>query len=800
MIGKNISHYKILEKLGEGGMGIVYKAQDTKLNRHVALKFLHPGAISNRTKKTRLLQEAQAAAAVNHPNISTVYEINEFEEQVFIAMEYIEGRNLKEIIHPPLSPLIKGVFKGVLDIATQIAEGLQDIHNKGIVHRDIKSDNIRITDKGRVKIMDLGLVKSLQIKDKLSEKDSTSGTIAYMSPEQLRGEEVDNRSDIWSWGVVLYEMLTGRLPFKTDKRGMAVVYSILDEQPEPLQHVNADIPKKLEDIVSKALAKDPGKRYQSMQEVIKELGKIQKEMVTKEKQTTDYTMLRRLLQKPVKTLVPLFILIAVITGVLIYLLNQAEKKSKKTGSQKEYQDEWTKSIAVLPFVDMSIKKDQEYFCDGIAEELINTLSQIGELRVAARTSAFSFKGTSTDIREIGKKLNVEYIVEGSVRKSGEQLRITAQLIDVSNGYHLWSDKYDRQMEDLFKIQDEISHSIVNAMKIKILVGKSFESGSRHTQNMEAYHLYLRGRHFWNRRTEEGLVKSISLFQEAIDIDPNYALAYSGLADAYSMLPFYSSYSYDELIPKAKKAAIKAMELNGDLAEVNTSLAFVKGSFEWDWDEAEKLYKKAIELNPGYATAHHWYGEQLRLRGRFNEGLAEMKKAYELDPLAMIINRNLGRAFNYNGQYKQAETVLKRAFHLDSTFNALHEELGLAYLCQSMYSEAITEFKKEYAITRGSFHLIGVAYARMGNIEKAQQVLNELNKQNPRACHFHMYFVLGQMDKGFHCLEELYDKHDISLSYSMSELMAFPIWNNLHSDPRFIAIQKKMGLKPVQVRK
>jgi len=560
MMGKIISHYKILKKIGEGGMGEVYLAEDTKLDRKVALKFL-PKRFTNvgangDSPKERFFREARAAAALNHPNIVTIYEINEYEDQTYIAMEYIEGETLKDKITSGTLLLTK-----VVDYAIQICEGLQKAHAAGIVHRDIKPQNIIINRDGQVKILDFGLAK-LKGVSQLTKESSTLGTVNYMSPEQIQGLDVNQRTDIWSLGVVLYEMITGQLPFKGDYEH-AVVYSILNEEPEPLSKLRPDVPSELERIVGNALAKSENERYDNVEALLEDL-----------------KALKRLLKSNL-------------------LLEKASDKASKP------------SIAVLPFRDMSSQKDQEYFCEGIAEELINALVKLDGLRVAARTSAFQFKDSDSDIKKIGLKLQVETVLEGSIRKAGDQIRITAQLINVTDGFHLWSEKYDRKLQDIFAIQDEISLAIVDKLEVKLLGHDRTALVRRHTVDQEAYNLYLKGLYFWNRRLEGGMRKAMAFFQQAIEKDPDYALAHVGIADVYNITGYLGFLSPAEAFPKAKTAAEKALAIDNKLGEAHASLAWATTCYDWNWSSAEKLYLRAIELNPQYGTAHEWYAISMR---------------------------------------------------------------------------------------------------------------------------------------------------------------------------------------------
>jgi len=540
MIGRIISHYKILEKLGEGGVGVVYKGEDTKLKRTVALKFLPAELTRDPDAKKRFVHEAQAAGALDHPNICTIYEIDEAEGHTFISMACIEGQSLKDKIESgPVgangrSPL---PIDEALDIAIQVAEGLQAAHEKGIIHRDIKSANIMVTEKGQAKIMDFGLAK-LAGQVRLTKTGTTVGTVAYMSPEQARGEEVDHRTDIWSYGVVLYEMVTGQLPFKGEY-DQAVVYSILNEEPEPMTGLRTGVPMELERVVNKALVKSLDSRYQNAGDILVDL---------------------RLLRKELELMA-----------------------SKEQPSRENPQP----SIAVLPFYNLSADKEQEYFCEGMTEEIINALTHVEGLRVVARTSAFSFRGKEIDVGEIGRKLSVETLLEGSVRKAANRLRIWVQLVNVVDGYHLWSERYDREMEDVFAVQDEISLAIADKLKVKLLRGEKTKLITHHTDDLEAYNLYLRGRYLWNKRTEGGIKKAIEHFKQAIKKDPSYALAYTGLADSYSTLTSYISILPKEVFPKGRDAALKALEIDDTLAEAHASLALIRRDYEWDWAGARE---------------------------------------------------------------------------------------------------------------------------------------------------------------------------------------------------------------------
>jgi serine/threonine-protein kinase len=742
--GTMISHYEIIERIGAGGMAVVYKARDAKLKRLVALKLLSPTLIRDEEAKERFVREAQAASALDHPNICTVHEIDETEGgQMFISMSYYEGGTLKDVIRDKPLTSAKAV-----EIAVQVAQGLAEAHEKGVIHRDIKPANIMMPAKGQVKIMDFGLAKLSGGKG-ITEIGMPMGTVAYMSPEQAQGKDVDYRTDIWSLGVVLYEMVSGQPPFKGEN-AHAIIYSILNVDPVPVTSIRPGIESRLERIISKALTKEPDSRYRNARDLLADLREIG---------------------------------CGLDTSVL--------KEHPPPAGVKA-------SIAVLPFVDMSPEKDQEYFCDGMAEELISALTKIEGVQVASRTSAFQFKGKGQSINEIGERLRVQTVLEGSVRKAGNRLRITAQLVSVCDGYQLWSEKYDRDIADIFAIQDEISLAIVEKLKIDLLGGEKAELVKRHTDDLEAYNLYLRGRYFWNKRTARDVEKAIACFKQAVARDPGYALAQAGLADAYITLPDYSHMPPAEALMKAKEAALKALETDEMLAEAHASLGFAIHELEWDWVAAEMHLRRALEINPRYVTAHHWYALFLLRMGRSGEAIKEIETAAELDPLSLVVNRNLGAVLYYARDYDRAIEVLRKTLEMDPGFSFAHVYLGESYLQKSMYEEALAEFEMERAVA-GEWMAevetrLGAGYARAGHTDKAREILDDLLQRSKQmyVSPFMlaiMYFVLNENDRGFECLEEAYRSQDTDLSYLKIE----PILDPVRSDPRYKALLERIGL-------
>ncbi|MEJ2719981.1 MAG: protein kinase [bacterium] len=636
MSGQTISHYRLVEKLGEGGMGVVYKAEDTKLKRTVALKFLPPDLTREPDARTRFIQEAQAASALDHPNVCTIHEIGDTEDgQYFISMSYYEGETLKrKIERGPLS------LEEVVGIAECIARGLGKAHSSGIVHRDVKPANILVTADGQVKVLDFGLAK-LAGQTRLTKTGTTVGTVAYMSPEQTRGDEVTPGTDIWSLGVVMFEMLTGRLPFRGDYE-QAIIYSIMNERPQSIRDLRSDVPFELEQVVARALAKDPVERYRQMTDLLAGLGSVRRTMESRTKK-----------EEPTETtLAP--------------------------------------SIAVLPFVNMSSDPENEYFGDGLAEELINALTKLKGLRVAARTSAFTFRGGEADIKEIGKKLDVGSVLEGSVRKAGNRLRITAQLVNIADGYHLWSERYDREMDDIFAIQDEITAAIVEQLKIELIGKKKETIVKRYTESLEAYDHYLKGIYYWNKLTPGGFERSIECFEKAIEEDPHYALAYAGAADSRWLSSFWGNLPPRQTYPKAREAARKAIEIDETIGEAHASLGAVHTFYDWDWEAAEREFIRALELVPTSPYTRIYYSLYLNLMRRHDDAVAQAKKGRELDPLSGFCNTHFAHRLWQARRYDEAIAEFQEWIEIEPNDWFSHNHLSQLYLEKSMIKEAIAE--------------------------------------------------------------------------------------------------------------
>jgi serine/threonine-protein kinase len=779
MIGETINQYKILEELGRGGMGIVYKAQDTKLDRTVALKFLPEYLSSDQNEKERFYHEARSAAALNHQNIAVIYEISEHENKIFIAMEYLEGRTIKDLVEKESDSL---TIKKVLETAIQIAEGLAAAHEKGIVHRDIKSDNIILTPKGKIKIMDFGLAK-LKGASRLTQAGSTVGTAAYMSPEQAQGEDVDHRSDIFSFGVVLYELLTAHLPFRGEHQA-ALVYSVVNENPQPIARFNDKVTPELERIVDKALSKDKDERYQHVDDMLADLRREWKNIEYAKASHVSSPALQVETQKPNENFrrfyIPASILILLVIAAAAYFL------FFKQGSE-------INSIAVLPFSITSSDSSANILSDGITEGIINSLSSIPSLTVMSRNSVFRYAGENVDVKEVGKKLDVKAVLLGRITQSGDSYAISVELVDAGNERHLWGAQYKKHASDIFSLQGEVSKDISEQLRVK-LSGKEEKRLSRnYTENSEAYTLYLKGRFYLNKRTEEGLRKSIDYFNQAIGKDPNYALAYVGLSDGYSLLVDNYYIPADDGYPKAKAAILKALALDDELAEAHTSLANIFGVHELNNTESIREYKKAIELNPNYAEAHHWYALQLNNFGKFDEALHEIKRALQADPLYLRINQNVGFIYYSLRQYDKCIEWQQKTIDMDSTFPGPHALMGDAYFMKKQYNKALQSYEEETRLTgdKTTIFYSACVYGVTGQTAKASKLLDELKQLSEKTYVPTSYFMfiqlyLGNTDKAIALLQKAVDEKDAIISYLLVE----PKLDPLRSDPRFTELLRK----------
>ena len=781
--------YQIIEELGHGGMGRVYKAFDTDIKEKIALKLLKPEIASDKETIERFSNELKYSRKIRHKNVCGMYDLGKAERTHFITMEYVPGEDLKSMIR-----MAAGLSIGaVLNIGKQVCAGLAEAHSLGVVHRDLKPQNIMIDKGGNAKIMDFGIARSVREKG-ITGPSVLIGTPEYMSPEQADAKEVDRRSDIYSLGIVLYEMATGRVPFEGDT-ALSIAMMHKGEIPKSPKQFNPNIPDDLSGVILKCLEKDRTHRYQTAAEVCSELEKIEKGVPTAERVIPEK---KAVTSKQItvtfglkKVLIPILGLACLVVAAIVTWKIIPRKAAAPAASAR-------KSIAVLPFEDLSQAKNIEDLCDGISGTLINALTNIEGLWVPAQTSAFSFKGKTQDIREIGRMLGVDNVLEGTVQVAADNLRVTARISNVRDNRQVWSEIYNRKMADLFSIQDDIAKAIVAALKIKLLGEQGGHLIKNYTENPEAYRLYLLGRNLWNKRGEADVIKSIGYFEKATEIDPNYALAFAGLADAYAILGENGFWLPEKAYPKAKAAVSEALKIDDQLAEAHTSLAIMMRDYDWDFAGAEKEFQLAIELNPGYATAHQWYGELLSILGRHEEGIRELKIARDLDPLSPRISAEVGLFFYYVRRYDQALEELNKALEVDPHHFVTHELLGWVYEAMGKYEDAVQSYLRAIELGGGSKDPeadLASCYALMGRREEARKILDHLTEYSKG--HFissvDMAFVfaaLGEKDQVFAWLDKAFRERDPYLLDLRNYLRFAP----LRSDPRFTALLRKIGLE------
>ena len=758
LIGRAIGVYRVRSLLGRGGMGEVYLAHDSKLDRLVALKLLAPELDADPDRLRRFLQEARAASSLNHPHILVIHDVGELDRRPFIVSEFVEGETLRERLRRGPIPV-----RDAVAIAVQTAGALAAAHARGLVHRDIKPENVMVRPDGYVKVLDFGLAKLTTPApagaDSLmqTQPGTILGTPRYMSPEQARGLELDQRTDVWSLGVVLYEMLSGRPPFD-GHTAPDIVAAVLRSEQAPL---DPHVPKALGRIVSQALAKEPRLRFASAGDLLAGLLDV--------KSAIDSSA------------------------------NREQAKPTPASAARARRPQAIDSLAVLPFVNGSGDPDTEYFCDGITDSTIASLSTVPKLRVMARSTTFRYKGRDADPLDVGRELNVRAVLTGRLSQRGDRLAITLELVDVLDGSRLWGAKYDSRVSEIFDLEEQIATEVSDKLRLRLTGPERTKLVRRRTDNVGAYQAYLRGRYAWNRRVEAGFRQAIKYFEEAIAADPAYALPYVGLADCYALLGIaeYGGMRPREAMPRAHSAAQKALDIDDQLAEAHTTLAHVKGFYDWDWAGADREFKRAIELKPTYPFSHHWFALFLVAMGRAEEGIASELRALELEPLSLIINKNVGTVYYYARQYDRAIEQYTRALDLDADFSRSHLYLGMAYDAIGRHDDAVDELRIALAQSGGSGVIVGIlghALGAAGRDAEARALLDELTAREstqyvPAFNRALIHVGLGERDRAFEYLDRAFEER----SSWLVSLKIEPLLDSIRDDPRFEDLVRRVGL-------
>lgn len=791
-------------------MGDIYLAEDVRLNRRAAIKVLPPSATTDPERVLRLHQEARSASALNHPNIITIYDIGEASGVHFIATEYIDGDTLRQRITAGMS------LTEALDVAIQIGEAISAAHDVFVVHRDLKPENVMIRRDGYVKVLDFGLAKltdsnSGGVVSRLTEPGRVMGTVQYMSPEQVLGYPVDARTDVFSIGLLLYEMITGKQAFNGFTRA-DIVAAILGKEPEPVRDILPSVPSELESVIARAVQKDRQLRYQTAADLVTDLRRIRSGMsattqsdpaasteprvaASESKQWSEIAATARAYSSSRSAPAGLtpstrrwWLTVALATVITVAAVSWMIWN--RGGARID-------SVAVLPFTNASGNADHEYLSDGLTDSLIHTLSRIPKLRVMARSTVYHYKGKELDPRQVGKDLNVRAVLDGRVLTRGDVLIVQADLVDARDGGQLWGDEYKVRLADVATLQTDIAREISERLRLRLTGSEKSRLEQQSTSSPEAYQLYLKGRYFWNKRTAPDYRKAISYFKQATDVDANYSLAYAGLADTYNLLGSYGEIAPREAFPRARASAIRALELDPDLAEAHTSLAYALQNFYWDWSGAEREYKRAVALNPSYATTFHWYGGYLMLMGRFDEAIKMRAHARELDPLSPSIQAALGSPYLLSRQYDQAIRMYLQSLELEPNFSHAYLGLGWSYLGKGLHHKAIELFEKGTRMSGGdpSFSSeLGYAYAVAGRQAQARELLERLieERQSRHVSSFEIamiYAGLGEEDKAFEWLERAYSER----SNRLTGIKVEPTVDRLRTDPRFDDLLRRMKL-------
>jgi TolB-like protein/Tfp pilus assembly protein PilF/predicted Ser/Thr protein kinase len=791
MIGQTVSRYTIVSKLGGGGMGVVYEAEDAELGRRVAIKFLPEKAGRSAQALDRFKREARAASALNHPHICTIHDIGVHEGTPFLVMERLRGETVKSAIERQALSI-----EAIISLGEQIADALDAAHRAGIVHRDLKPANLFVTERGEAKILDFGLAKMASGEsaadlspdavtvagEHLTAFGSTLGTVAYMSPEQARGEPVDARSDLFSLGVVLYEMATGRLPFPGQSTAEFFA-AILREDPIPPSRLNAEVPGPLEQIVLKLLEKDRAMRYQSAADVRADLQRLQRDTtlshVSGGYRAAASTSARHWRSGVWAAAGSIVLALAVGAGLWM------GRGSKTPGPGSAAQ-----SIAVLPLLDLSAQRDQQYFADGLTEDLLNALAKNPQLRVAGRTSAFEFRNSQDDPREIGKKLNVLNLLEGSVRKTDNRVRITARLVNARDGFNLWSETYDREMNDIFAIQADIARAVADALRVTLLGGAQKNGVARETKP-PAYNAYLQGRYFRQLNTKASLEKALQYFEEAVALDPDYAPAWTGLALAYGSQASEGYTPVTEGYEKARTAVGHALELDPNLADAHAALAFIRRAYDWDWVGADASARRALQIEPGNGAVILGVARVASGLGRLDEALDLTRRAAMSDPLNVAIHYRLARYYYFLDRLDEAVAAFTKVLELNPAYPAAHEDLALVYLAQSRPEAALAEMQQEKGDLWRLYGLSLLYYA-LGRHKEADATLSEFVRKYQQTAAFQIaevYADRGEVDRAFEWLELAYAQRDSGLS----QIKGDPHLKRLKHDPRYAALLEKLRL-------